>query len=73
VHGKYFLVIGGGGGIHQPLHTGKEPTHDLSPNYKPAFHYLEVKRNHDSLQVISRQLTADFSEFKDGLAFAVGS
>jgi predicted MPP superfamily phosphohydrolase len=71
VQGKYFLVIGGGGGPHQPLHADKESTHDLSASYKPNFHYLEVKRYSDSLQVISRQLKADFSGFNDGLIFNV--
>jgi predicted MPP superfamily phosphohydrolase len=71
VQGKYFLVIGGGGGPHQPLHSDKELTSDLSHTYKPMFHYLEVKRDHDSLQVTSRQLKADFSGFTDGLPFSV--
>ena len=72
VQGKYFLVIGGGGGPHQPLYSGdKESTHDLSATYKPMFHYLLVKRCNDSLQVISRQLKADFSGFNDGLSFYV--
>ncbi|HEY2583087.1 MAG TPA: metallophosphoesterase family protein [Mucilaginibacter sp.] len=69
--GKYFLVIGGGGGLHQPLYP-KEITHDLSHDYKPMFHYLEVSRYHDSLQVVSRQLKADFSGFNGGLKFNVG-
>jgi predicted MPP superfamily phosphohydrolase len=71
VQGKYFLVIGGGGGPHQPLHSDKEVTPDISHAYKPMFHYLEVKRHGDSLQVISRQLKADFSGFTDGLIFSV--
>jgi hypothetical protein len=71
VQGKYFLVIGGGGGPHQPLHSDKELTPDLSHNYKPMFHYLEVRRDHDSLQVISRQLKTDFSGFNDGFIFNV--
>lgn len=73
VQGKYFLVIGGGGGPHQPLHTNHELTPDLSHNYKPMFHYLEVERNRDSLQIISRQLKADFSGFNDGLKFSVAA
>ncbi|WCT14845.1 metallophosphoesterase family protein [Mucilaginibacter jinjuensis] len=73
VQGKYFLVIGGGGGPHQPIRTKDESTPDLSPNYKPMFHYLEVKREHDSLQVISRRLKTDFSGFDDGLKFNVGN
>ena len=71
VQGKYFLVIGGGGGPHQPLYKNKELTHDLSHDYKPMFHYLEVKRCRDSLQVTSRELKPDFSGFDDGLKFSV--
>jgi Icc-related predicted phosphoesterase len=68
--GKDFLVIGGGGGPHQPL-SRREITPDISANYKPMFHYLEVERYHDSVKVISRQLKKDFSGFTDGLIFYV--
>jgi len=68
--GKDFLVIGGGGGPHQPLFR-KEITPDISANYKPLFHYLEVERYHDSVKVVSRQLKNDFSGFTDGLTFYV--
>ena len=71
VQGKYFLVIGGGGGPHQPLYKNKELTHDLSHDYKPMFHYLEVKRQRDSLQITSRKLKSNFSGFDDGLKFSV--
>jgi predicted MPP superfamily phosphohydrolase len=67
VEGKQFLVIGGGGGIRQPLNSAKTQTPDIAGKYKPMFHYLEVKRIRDSLQVTSRQLNTDFSGFKDGL------
>jgi Icc-related predicted phosphoesterase len=73
VQGKYFLVIGGGGGPHQPLHSNHELTPDLSHNYKPMFHYLEVQRDRDSLQITSRQLKSDFSGFSDGLTFSVAN
>jgi hypothetical protein len=73
VQGKYFLVIGGGGGPHQPLKTKNESTPELSPKYKPMFHYLEVKRDHDSLLVISRRLKTDFSGFDNGLKFSVSN
>lgn len=70
--GKCFFVIGGGGGPHQPMYSGKkEITHDLSAGYKPAFHYLEVRRSHDSLLLISRQVNADFSGLNDGLKATV--
>jgi Calcineurin-like phosphoesterase len=71
VHGKTFLVIGGGGGLHQPLHAENKDSHDLSAAYKPMFHYLQVRRYRDSLMVISRQLKPDFSGFTDGLRFEV--
>ncbi|SHM40701.1 metallophosphoesterase family protein [Mucilaginibacter sp. OK098] len=70
MQGKDFLVIGGGGGLHQPLYANAV-TPDLSAGYKPMFHYLEVRRVHDSLQLVSRELNADFSGFKDGLVFTV--
>lgn len=70
MQGKYFLVIGGGGGLHQPLYTNAI-TPDLSAAYKPMFHYLELRRSCDSLQLVSRQLNPDFSGFTDGLVFAV--
>jgi 3',5'-cyclic AMP phosphodiesterase CpdA len=67
VQGKNFFVIGGGGGLHQPLRTGNDQvTPDLSADYKPMFHYLEVKREADELQITSRQLKADFAGFEDG-------
>jgi hypothetical protein len=69
VRGKYFLVIGGGGGPHQSLYTNNAIFHDMAANYKPMFHYLQIKRYHDSLLVISRQLKADFSGFDNGLNF----
>jgi predicted phosphodiesterase len=73
VQGKYFLVIGGGGGLHQPLNANNGTMHDLSADYKPAFHYLEVQRDGDELKILSRQLKSDFSGFKDGLKFSMRS
>lgn len=70
MYGKCFLVIGGGGGLHQPLYTS-EVTHDLAADYKPKFHYLMVRRYGDSLQVVSRQLKPDFLGFDNKLAFSV--
>jgi hypothetical protein len=70
MQGKSFLVIGGGGGLHQPLYSS-EVTHDLSADYKPMFHYLVVRRFGDTLQVVSRQLKPDFSGFDNKLAFSV--
>lgn len=69
VQGKYFVVIGGGGGLHQPLNANNDIMNDLSGDYKPAFHYLEVKREGNTLQVLSRQLKPDLSGFTDGFMF----
>jgi hypothetical protein len=68
--GKCFLVIGGGGGLHQPLHA-KAVSRDLAADYKPMFHYLLIRRLGDSLQIVSRRLAPDFSGFSDGLSFSV--
>ncbi|MFB9844405.1 metallophosphoesterase family protein [Mucilaginibacter ginsenosidivorans] len=71
VDGKDFLVIGGGGGLHQPLNSNNDHMHDLAESYKPAFHYLEVRRLGDTLQITSRELRNDFSGFDDGLNLSV--
>ena len=73
VKGKYFLVIGGGGGLHQPLRANNDLMHDLSADYKPAFHYLNISRAQDKLEVRSRKLKPDFSGFQDGFSFSVKS
>jgi len=67
-HEKYFLVIGGGGGLHQPVLDQKKEPRDLSASYKPMFHYLQVRRQANTLQIVSRQLNPDFSGFSDGLS-----
>ena len=67
------MVIGGGGGLHQPLNPDNEKMQDLSANYKPMFHYLEVRRTGDAPQIVSRQLKPDFSGFNDGLIFNVAA
>ncbi|RYZ31097.1 MAG: metallophosphoesterase [Chitinophagaceae bacterium] len=69
--GKDFFVIGGGGGLHQPLRTGADCTADLDADYKPAFHYLSVKRNRGQLKVSSVQLKKDFSCFEDGKSMVI--
>jgi hypothetical protein len=64
-------VIGGGGGLHQPLRAVNTVMPDLSADYKPMFHYLEVRRRNNALQIVSRQLKQDFSGFVDGAVFRV--
>jgi hypothetical protein len=72
MQGKYFLVIGGGGGLHQPLRANNQQMHDLAADYKPEFHYLEVSRQGDMLRVLSRRLKPDFSGFSDGFSLNIG-
>ena len=63
---KDFLVIGGGGGIHQPLLEGKEALPDLLLKYKPLFHYLSIHRTAYILQLTSLFLKTDFTGFEEG-------
>ena len=70
MQGKTFLVIGGGGGLHQPLNK-KPGFPDLAIDYKPAFHYLQVMRDKDGLQIISRQITKDLTKFENGVQLKV--
>lgn len=71
MQGKTFLVIGGGGGLHQPLRPNNEQMHDLAANYKPEFHYLTISRVQEKLEVTSRRLKPNFSGFQDGFSFTI--
>jgi predicted phosphodiesterase len=66
VKGKDFMVIGGGGGLHQPLKTGTDCLPDVAADYKPEFHYLTVKRCAQGLQIKSYELRKDFTAFEEG-------
>jgi hypothetical protein len=66
VEGKDFLVIGGGGGLKQPLRQGIGSLADIAPDYKPLFHYVTVDVLGDSLQVTSHHIKTDFSGFEEG-------
>ena len=69
ISGKSFLVIGGGGGLHQPLNSSGNSIKDEAINYKPAFHYLSVKRVMNEIQVSSYYLKEDFASFELGYSF----
>jgi len=66
VEGKDFLVIGGGGGLKQPLRQGIGTLADVALDYKPLFHYVMVDIIGDSLQVTSYHIKEDFSGFEEG-------
>ena len=65
IHGKYFLVTGGGGGLHQPLDASARKLPDLAASYKPMFHYLKLENHADRLHLISTALNGDFNGFTD--------
>lgn len=71
IEGKDFLTIGGGGGMHQPLSKKEDRRVALSDGYEPEFHYLTLQRNKNELSILSRYLTNDFSEFKNGYHFVI--
>lgn len=70
VEGKDFLVIGGGGGLHEELKSNKRLT-DIDSAYKPMYHYLTVNRQADKLQVTSVRLKPDLSGFEEGIKFHI--
>ncbi len=67
--GKNFLVIGGGGGLHQPLDTSAGRIPDIAFDYKPMFHYLSIQRLGDTLLLTSQFLKSDFSGIEKGYSF----
>jgi hypothetical protein len=67
VKSKDFLVIGGGGGLRQPLRQGLGTLADLSPDYKPMFHYITIISLGDSLGLSSYHIKKDFSGFEEGI------
>ncbi len=73
MQGKDFLVIGGGGGLHQPLNENDKALPDLAKEYKPAFHYLSVKREADKLFITSHPINHDFTGFDLGYHFNTGA
>ena len=66
VSGKDFMVIGGGGGLRQPLRQGIGTLYDLASKYKPMFHYLMAERSAEHLHLFSYHLKKDFSGFEEG-------
>ncbi|CCH56882.1 metallophosphoesterase [Fibrisoma limi BUZ 3] len=68
---KEFLVIGGGGGLRQPLNVSPSRLPDMAASYKPLFHYLTVRRDDQGLAVTSHSLRDDFSSFDEGYQFII--
>jgi hypothetical protein len=73
--GKDFLVIGGGGGLQQPLLTGvMRRWEDRFPRPTPRrmFHYLRVTLAGDTLVAVVRMLREDFTAFEDAYTVRAG-
>ncbi len=67
-HGKDFLVMGGGGGLQQPLSTGNDAIwDDLFPKKTKVrmFHYVRCRITAQGLDVSVRMVKEDFSGFED--------
>ena len=63
---KDFLVIGGGGGLQQPLYVGDEKIYkDIydSISKKRMFHFLECRSKNDTMRITLNMLKKDFSGF----------
>ncbi|MFN0014301.1 MAG: metallophosphoesterase family protein [Saprospiraceae bacterium] len=70
-YGKYFLTIGGGGGLHQPLKTGADRLPNEAGDYNPEFQYVLLKRTGTQLTITSKRLKADFSGVETGHSFTI--
>lgn len=66
VSGKDFLVIGGGGGLRQPLRQGLGTLADLALEYKPMFHYITITTG-EALAIRSYHINKLFSGFEEGI------
>lgn len=64
--GKDFVVLGGGGGLRQPLkkHSKREWKDLIKDADKPFYFYIRVIRSGNTLSVYSRGLDDDFNFFE---------
>lgn len=62
---KYFLVLGGGGGLIQPLRPPDKSLYtDLIPqNTKPLYFYITLTRNGNTIHLQAKGLRKDFSSY----------
>ena len=71
INGKHFLVIGGGGGLHQPMNNSNKDMLDLAADYKPLFHYLSILKYPNQLKITSIFLKENFDGFGTGDSFNI--
>jgi hypothetical protein len=72
--GKDFLVLGGGGGLQQPLLTGSEVKwEDLFPRKTETrmFHYLQIRLTGGILHVTVKMVKQDFTGFENAYELAL--
>ncbi len=64
--GKHFLVIGGGGGMAQPLFPVNQRIYPdlLSQDAKPLYFYLVIENDGNHLKLIAKGFKRDFSFFE---------
>jgi Predicted phosphohydrolases len=64
--GKHFLVIGGGGGLTQPLVPMNKRIHNdlIKQDEKPLYFYLVIEKNGNCLKLIARGFKRDFKMFE---------
>jgi 3',5'-cyclic AMP phosphodiesterase CpdA len=62
---KNYLVIGGGGGLKQPLYEKgyRKYSDEIENNFKPVYFYILLKRKGNDLTITSRGLNRDFILF----------
>ena len=70
-NGKYFLVIGGGGGIAQPLIPMNKRIYEdlLLQDSKPLYFYLLIEKNGHELKLITKGFKKDFRFFESEIGF----
>jgi predicted MPP superfamily phosphohydrolase len=65
INHKSFLVLGGGGGLKQPLYEGNQQKYDdlIGQNLKPLYFYIILERKGNQLIVKIRGVKKDFGKF----------
>jgi len=69
VNGKHFLVIGGGGGIAQPLVPPDQSIHHdlLDQDKKPLYFYLVIEKDGNQLKLTVKGFKRDFIFFESAI------
>lgn len=74
MHGKDFLVIGGGGGLLQPLRMGsKRRYNDLSPvkTERRMFHYIICEQRQGRLHIRVKMINPGYKSFNTVYEFSI--